>query len=135
MFGPAGNLRLGGSTPQTAPGPGRDIKEGGMMARRCAGMLAVLLGVFLQSMMPGLAWGAAIAKAPAFAPAPGTFSGPVTVTISSQTAGATIYYSTDGSAPSRQKSPVYKGPVKLSATATLKAIAFKSGLRASPTTS
>jgi uncharacterized protein (DUF1800 family) len=101
------------------------------MARRCAGMLAVLLGLTL----PGLAWGTTIAKAPSFAPAPGTFSGPVTVTISSKTAGSTIYYTTDGSSPSRQKSPVYQGPVKLSATATLKAIAFKSGFRASPTTS
>lgn len=101
------------------------------MARRCAGMLAVLLGLTL----PGLARGTTIAAAPSFAPAPGTFSAPVTVTISSKTAGATFYYTTDGSAPSRQKSPLYKGPVKLSATATLKAIAFKSGFRASPTTS
>ncbi|HEY2292382.1 MAG TPA: DUF1800 family protein [Thermoanaerobaculia bacterium] len=101
------------------------------MARRCAGMLAVLLGLTL----PGLARGATIAAAPSFAPAPGTFSAPVKVTISSKTAGATFYYTTDGSAPSRLKSPVYKGPVTLGATATLKAIAFKSGFRASPTTS
>src|SRR4051794_29933752 len=101
------------------------------MARRCAGMLAVLLGLTL----PGLARGATIAAAPSFAPAPGTFSAPVKVTISSKTAGATFYYTTDGSAPSRQKSPVYKGPVTLGATTTLKAIAFKSGFRASPTTS
>jgi uncharacterized protein (DUF1800 family) len=94
-------------------------------------MLAVLLGLTL----PGLARGTTIAAAPAFAPAPGTFSAPVAVTISSKTAGATIYYTTDGSSPSRQKSPVYKGPVTLSANATLKAIAFKSGFRASPTTS
>jgi hypothetical protein len=73
-----------------------------MMARRCAGMLAVRLGV----MMPGPARGAAIAAAPAFAPAPGTFSGPVTVTISSKTAGATFYYTTDCSSTSRQKSPI-----------------------------
>ncbi|HSU80948.1 MAG TPA: DUF1800 family protein, partial [Thermoanaerobaculia bacterium] len=58
-----------------------------------------------------------------------------TVTITSKTSGTTIYYSTDGSSPSRQKSPLYKGPVTLGATATLKAIAFKSGFRASPTTS
>ncbi len=102
-----------------------------MMARRCAGMLAVLLGLTL----PGLARGATIAAAPAFAPAPGTFPGPVVVTISSKTSGATIYYSTDGSSPSRQKSPVYKGPITLGAPTTLKAIAFKSGLRASPTAS
>ncbi|MFL6260007.1 MAG: DUF1800 family protein [Thermoanaerobaculia bacterium] len=102
-----------------------------MMARRSAGMLAVLLGLT----MPGLGLGATIAAAPAFAPAPGTFSAPVTVTVSSKTAGATIYYTTDGSSPSRQKSPVYKGPLTLGATATLKAIAFKSGFRASPISS
>ncbi len=101
------------------------------MARRCAGMLAVLLGLTL----PGLARGATIAAAPAFSPAPGTFSGPVVVTLSSKTSGATLYYSTDGSSPSRQKSPIYKGPITLGSSVTLKAIAFKSGFRASPVTS
>ncbi len=103
-----------------------------MRMRRGAGMLlAVLLGLTL----PGLARGAAIASAPAFVPTPRMFKSPVTVSITSKTAGATIYYTTDGSAPSRTKSPVYKGPVTIGATSTLKAIAFKTGLRASATTS
>jgi uncharacterized protein (DUF1800 family) len=103
-----------------------------MKMRRGAGMLLVVL---LGLTLPGLAWGTAIVAAPAFTPTPRMFKSPVTVTIISKTAGTTIYYTTDGSAPSRLKSPVYKGPVPINATSTLKAIAFKTGLRASPTTS
>src|ERR1700710_2150077 len=103
-----------------------------MKMRRGAGMLLVVL---LGLTLPGLAWGTAIVAAPAFTPTPRMFKSPVGVTITSKTAGATIYYTTDGSAPSRLKSPVYKGPVTINATSTLKAIAFKNGMRASPTTS
>src|SRR6185295_2390743 len=58
--------------------------------------------------------------------------------LTTATAGATIYYTTDGSSPSRQKSPVYHGPIQLTAAGkktTLKAFAYKKGLKASVVTS
>jgi uncharacterized protein (DUF1800 family) len=76
-----------------------------------------------------------MATAPVFAPPPGTHAAPLSVTLTTSTAGATIYYTTDGSSPSRQKSPVYKGPIQLTAKTTLKAFAYKKGLKASPVTS
>ncbi len=100
--------------------------------RRGAGVLAILLGLA----MPELAAAAqGTAAAPVFTPKPGKYTAPLTVTIATATAGATTYYTLDGSSPSRQKSPVYKGPLKLTATATLKAFAYKPGLKGSAITS
>src|SRR6185436_5294943 len=76
----------------------------------------------------------ATAAAPTFTPAPGSFSGSVSVTMKSATAGAAIYYTLDGTAPSRKTSPVYSSPVALSHTTTVKAFAYKKGLKASATT-
>jgi hypothetical protein len=75
------------------------------------------------------------AAAPQFSPAPGTYDSPQAVTITSETSGATIHYTTDGSAPSATNGAVYSGPVTISATATLQAIATASGLLDSPVTS
>ena len=47
---------------------------------------------------------------PTFSPAAGTYTGSVTVTISTTTSGATIRYTTDGSTPTTS-SPVYTGPI------------------------
>src|SRR5207249_11042189 len=59
---------------------------------------------------------------PAFSPAAGTYISSVTVTISDGTAGATIYYTTDGSTPTTA-SPVYGGPITVTQTTTVKAMA------------
>jgi hypothetical protein len=59
---------------------------------------------------------------PTFNPAPGTYSSTQQVTISSSTSGATIYYTTDGTTPTTS-STKYTGPVAISTTTTLKAIA------------
>jgi hypothetical protein len=67
------------------------------------------------------------AAMPTFTPAPGTYTGAQLITISSTTAGATIYYTTDGTSPTTASTP-YTGPVTLSKTATLQAIAAASGL-------
>jgi hypothetical protein len=64
---------------------------------------------------------------PSFSPAAGTYSSAQTVTISDSTSGASIRYTTDGSTPSETAGTLYSGPVSISATATLKAIAFESG--------
>ncbi len=63
---------------------------------------------------------------PAFSPAAGTYSGSVTVTLTTTTPGATIYYTTNGSTPTAASIP-YTDPFPLTTTATVKAIATKSG--------
>lgn len=62
------------------------------------------------------------AAMPVFNPSPGTYSSTQQVTISSSTSGTTIYYTTDGSTPTTA-STRYIGPVTISTTKTLKAIA------------
>ena len=74
--------------------------------------------------------------APTLSPAPGTLTAPNNlVTLATTTAGATIYYTTDGTSPSRKKSPVYTAPIAITATTTLKAFAYKKGMTASAVTS
>ena len=63
--------------------------------------------------------------APAFSPAGGTYASAQTVSISGP-AGATIRMTTDGSTPS-SASAAYSGPVTVSTTQTIKAIAQQSG--------
>ncbi|MFJ6214971.1 chitobiase/beta-hexosaminidase C-terminal domain-containing protein [Streptomyces sp. NPDC092296] len=64
---------------------------------------------------------------PTFSPAGGTFTTAQSVTIADTTAGATIRYTLDGSTPTAA-SPQYTAPVTIAATATLRAVATKSGL-------
>jgi hypothetical protein len=63
---------------------------------------------------------------PTFSPAAGTYTEAQTVTISSATTGATIYYTTNGTTPTTS-STQYKGPVIVSKTETLKAISYFPG--------
>src|SRR5206468_1107237 len=72
--------------------------------------------------------------APTFSPPGGSFVGSVTVTLSTATSGATIYYTTDGSTPTTASS-AYTGPVPLTTTTTLKAMAAASGMSNSSVTS
>lgn len=80
----------------------------------------------------GATWESVVPMPPApvasvvFSPLPGAFAGDLSVTLSTATAGAVIHYTTDGSAPTLS-SPVYAGPVALSATTTIRAIAVKDG--------
>ena len=63
---------------------------------------------------------------PVIAPAEGTFSEPVEVSISCATAGASIYYTLDGSNPS-VASTLYSAPITINTTTTIKAMAMKAG--------
>ncbi|HCM92119.1 MAG TPA: hypothetical protein DIS78_06120, partial [Lachnospiraceae bacterium] len=65
--------------------------------------------------------------APTFDPAPGTYSEAVNVTISCSTQDADIYYTTNGTTPTDSSSK-YTGPISVSETTTIKAIAVKSGM-------
>ncbi len=73
-----------------------------------------------------VALGQATTATPSFSPPAGTYSSPQMVTISDATAGATIYYTTDGSTPTTA-STVFTGPIAVSSTETIKAIAAASG--------
>lgn len=64
---------------------------------------------------------------PVFSTIGGTYSGSFSVSLSTTTSGASIYYTVDGTVPT-SASLVYTNPVVITATATLKAIAIKSGL-------
>jgi Chitobiase/beta-hexosaminidase C-terminal domain/FG-GAP-like repeat len=67
------------------------------------------------------------AATPTFTPPSGsTFSSTDNVTITDTTPGATIYYTTNGTMPTTSSS-VYSGPIVVSATTTINAIATASG--------
>lgn len=61
-----------------------------------------------------------------------SFTGTQSVTISCTTVGATIHYTTDGTAPTAS-SPVYSTALSLTSTTTVKAIAVKAGMNDSAT--
>jgi hypothetical protein len=67
---------------------------------------------------------------PTFSPGTGTYSSPQIVTISDATAGATIYYTTNGTGPT-SSSATYSSPITVSATQTIKAIAIEKGMTTS----
>ncbi len=73
--------------------------------------------------------------APAFSPAAGTYTSAQSVTITTATSGATIRYTTNGTAPTTTTGTVYSGPVPISATTTLEAIAYETGFTNSAVTS
>ena len=77
------------------------------------------------------------ATAPTFSPAAGTYTTAQTVTISDAIAGATIYYTTNGTTPTTA-SNVYSGAITIPATPgteTIQAIAVAAGYANSPVAS
>ena len=63
-------------------------------------------------------------EAPTFSPEAGVFFEALRVTISSEVAGAEIYYTTDGTEPTAE-STLYTGAIEVITTTTIKAIAVK----------
>lgn len=72
-----------------------------------------------------------IAGAPTASPDGGTYTGTQTVTLSTSTPGALIFYTSDGSTPATTTSNQYTTPLSASSTVTYKAIAWASGYDAS----
>jgi hypothetical protein len=67
------------------------------------------------------------AAAPTANKTTGSYETSVTVTLTTTTAGASIYYTTNGSAPTAS-SALYNGPITITQTAALKAIAIAAGM-------
>ncbi len=67
---------------------------------------------------------------PVFSLAPGSYSGPRTLTISDATNGAAIHYTVDGTTPTAA-SALYSGPIPVPVSETVSAIATASGLQPS----
>jgi hypothetical protein len=72
------------------------------------------------------------AATPVFNPPAGVYANPINVTTTSETTGAEIRYTTDGSEPS-ESSTLYTVPIAISSTTTLKAKAFAAGFNPSYT--
>jgi len=71
------------------------------------------------------------AAAPTFSPAAGKYTTIPRVTLSDTTAGAAIYFTTDGSTPTTASNR-YTGPISVGVTETLHAVAIASGGSLSP---
>ena len=69
---------------------------------------------------------------PTCTPAPGTYTQAQDLLLTTSTTGAVIRFTTNGATPTTASGTVYTGTVHLAATATLRAIATKEGMTASP---
>ncbi len=77
--------------------------------------------------------GSPVTAGPTFSPAAGTYSTAQSVTLSDSTAGAVIYYTTNGTTPTTS-SPIYAGAIGVTASETIEAIAVAPNAQPSATT-
>ena len=75
---------------------------------------------------------AAQAGMPNVSPAGGTYATAQSVTLTPSTSGTTIRYTTNGTTPTSTTGTVYSGPITVSSTTTLKAVAYGNGFTTSP---
>ena len=101
--------------------------KAGLSVDSYTGSISLTCGELIQSVtLSGTVSEQPIAEAPTFSPAEGTFLVGQTVTISTTTADATIYYTLDDTDPT-ESDAVYSTPIEVNATTTIKAMAAASG--------
>lgn len=93
------------------------------------GILVLLFDVGCGGYGSGM--GMTPAAAPAIAPASGTYSTPLAVTITDSVPNAVIYVTIDGSTPSLS-SPIYHGPFMITQSSKVEAIAAAGSYSTSP---
>lgn len=74
------------------------------------------------------------ASAPSFTPRGGSFGYPVTIRLESETQGASIRYTLDGSEPTPTRGLLYTGPFRVSVDTEVRAIAWREDLHPSAVT-
>jgi N-acetylneuraminic acid mutarotase len=122
---------LDGSTPTTASA----VYTGKISINQTTTINAIAVATgYSSSSVASAIYIITIAAAPTFTPAAGTYGQAQWVTLASATPNATIYYTADGSTPS-ESSIQYTGPIAVSATTTIKAIATTVGYTDSPVAS
>lgn len=90
--------------------------------------------VYGNSMVDGIAYFIVTPKKPTADKTPGTYTAPLIVNLSTQPQDAEIYYTTDGTDPIDEDyeltdaATLYNGPITLSSSKTIKAIAVKDGI-------
>jgi len=90
------------------------------------------------TMTSGASGGGGTVATPTFSPAAGTYLGTQTVTLSDTSSAAVIFYTLDGSQPGTSaggSTQQYSGPLTVSSTETIKALATASGMTTSGTAS
>jgi Chitobiase/beta-hexosaminidase C-terminal domain/Cytochrome c554 and c-prime len=86
----------------------------------------------LSQMAVGIHNGDPAVPRPTYSPTPGTYTKPVTVTLSDTMQGATIYYTTDGTVPTRS-SLVYSSPITVTTSTSFLAVGVVQGMPQSDT--
>jgi hypothetical protein len=125
------NYTTDGSTPSETNGTvysGTAVSIAATTTLRAIAYLSGMTDSNITSATYTISSGGGQVAAPAFSVAGGTFTSAQTVSISSSTGGASVRYTTDGSTPSETAGTLYSSPVTISATATLQAIAYASGM-------
>jgi len=69
---------------------------------------------------------------PTFGTRPGTYADPQSVTLACATPGVTIRYTTDGTTPSDAAGTVYAGPIAVTTSTVIRAVAYRDGWVTSP---
>jgi len=101
-----------------------------IVAGPALGVLTACGGGVVKTIGMGGAPAGTVAQTPAITPPGGTYTSAQAVSLSTQTSGATIYYSTDGTIPTTS-SAVYASPISVSASKTVQAISAADGLQKS----